>query len=136
MLLYIIIITLHVSAFHSSHHQVFLSLSYTCNVCGEYNCWQWGGNEISCTLKGFYYCVRNRRPEDRKTRRPPNRNFCHSNLAHIRLESHKTFIFESSFHLYFLPVPVAARSKAQVCCRLSAEIVGSNPAGSMDVCLL
>ena len=30
-----------------------------------------------------------------------------------------------------MPVPVAARSKAQVCGRSPAEIVGSNP---MDVC--
>ena len=35
-----------------------------------------------------------------------------------------------------MPVPVAARSKASVCGRLPAEIVGSNPAGVMDVCLL
>jgi len=34
------------------------------------------------------------------------------------------------------PVPVTARSKAQVCGRSPAEIVGSNPTGSMDVCLL
>ena len=35
-----------------------------------------------------------------------------------------------------LPVPVAARSKAYVCGRSPAEIVGSNPTGGMDVCLL
>ena len=29
---------------------------------------------------------------------------------------------------------MAARSKAQVCGRLPAEIVGSNPTGGMDVC--
>ena len=34
------------------------------------------------------------------------------------------------------PVPVAARSKTRVCCRSPAEIVGSNPTGGMDVCLL
>ena len=34
------------------------------------------------------------------------------------------------------PVPVAARSKAQVYGRAPAEIVGSNPTGDMDVCLL
>ena len=34
------------------------------------------------------------------------------------------------------PVPVAARSKAQVFGRSPAEIVGSNPTGGMDVCLL
>ena len=34
------------------------------------------------------------------------------------------------------PIPVAARSKALVCGRSAAEIVGSNPTGGMDVCLL
>ena len=34
------------------------------------------------------------------------------------------------------PVPVAARSKAWVCGRSPAEIVGSNPTGGLDVCLL
>ena len=33
-----------------------------------------------------------------------------------------------------LPVPMAARSKALVCGRSPAEIVGSNPTGGMDVC--
>ena len=31
-------------------------------------------------------------------------------------------------------IPVAARSKAWVCGRPPAEIVGSNPTGGMDVC--
>ena len=35
-----------------------------------------------------------------------------------------------------MPVTMAARSKAWVCGRSPAEIVGSNPAGGMDVCLL
>ena len=34
------------------------------------------------------------------------------------------------------PVPVAARSKAKVWGRSPTEIVGSNPTGGMDVCLL
>jgi len=34
------------------------------------------------------------------------------------------------------PVPVAARSKACVYGRSLAGIAGSNPAGSMDVCLV
>jgi hypothetical protein len=35
-----------------------------------------------------------------------------------------------------LPIPAAARSKAWVCGRSLAGIMGSNPAGGMDVCLL
>jgi hypothetical protein len=35
-----------------------------------------------------------------------------------------------------VPIPVAARSKAWVCGRSLTGIVDSNPAGSMDVCLL
>ena len=38
--------------------------------------------------------------------------------------------------LHRQPVPVAARSKAWVCGRSPSEIVGSNPTGGMDVCLL
>jgi len=41
-----------------------------------------------------------------------------------------------SFLPSYLPVPVAARSKAQVCGRSPSEIVVSNPTGGMDVCLL
>jgi len=37
-------------------------------------------------------------------------------------------------YLLKAPVPVAARSKAKVCGRWAAEIVGSNPTGSMDIC--
>jgi hypothetical protein len=34
------------------------------------------------------------------------------------------------------PIQLAALSKAWVCGHSPAEIVGSNPAGGMDVCLL
>jgi hypothetical protein len=34
------------------------------------------------------------------------------------------------------PIPMAAQSKASVCGRSLAGIVGSNPTGSMDVCLV
>ena len=34
------------------------------------------------------------------------------------------------------PIPVTAQSKEWVCGRSLAGIAGSNPAGSMDVCLL
>jgi len=39
-------------------------------------------------------------------------------------------------NVFFWPVPVAARSKAWVCGRSPAEILGSNPTGGIDVCLL
>jgi hypothetical protein len=35
-----------------------------------------------------------------------------------------------------MPIPVVVRSKAWLCVRLPAEIVGSNPTGVMDVGLL
>ena len=46
-----------------------------------------------------------------------------------------------SFIVIFLsistrPIPVAAQPKTSVCCRTFAGMVGSNPAGGMDVCLL
>jgi hypothetical protein len=44
--------------------------------------------------------------------------------------------FTISSTKFILPVPVAARSKVWVCRRSLAGIVGSNPAGGMDVCLL
>ena len=48
---------------------------------------------------------------------------------------------EKSFEYYNIvtditPVPVAARSKAKFYGRSPPEIVGSNPTGGMDVCLL
>jgi hypothetical protein len=33
-----------------------------------------------------------------------------------------------------MPIPVAARSRVWVCGHLLAEIVGSNPAGGIDIC--
>ena len=48
-------------------------------------------------------------------------------------------IFNYHFHIRHTAHgtrPVAARSKAWVCGRSPDGIVGSNPAGSMDVCLL
>ena len=35
-----------------------------------------------------------------------------------------------------LPIPVAKRSKARVCGRSLVGVVGSNPAGGMDVCVV
>jgi hypothetical protein len=50
----------------------------------------------------------------------------------VHLLRHSTYI--SVEHTYFPPVPVVVRSKAKVCGRWPAEIVGSNPIGGMDVC--
>jgi hypothetical protein len=41
-----------------------------------------------------------------------------------------------SVRIALVPVPVASRSKTYVCGRSPDEIVGSNPTGGMDVCLL
>jgi hypothetical protein len=38
--------------------------------------------------------------------------------------------------MYANPIPVAARSKAWVCGRSLVGIMGSNPAGDPDACLL
>jgi len=38
------------------------------------------------------------------------------------------------FKKQYMSVPVAARSKALVCGRSPAEIVGSNPTRGLDVC--
>jgi len=42
----------------------------------------------------------------------------------------------SDLQAVIMQIPVAARSKAWVCCRALAGIVGSNPVGGMDICLL
>jgi hypothetical protein len=49
-------------------------------------------------------------------------------------DSDSTYLFIYLFK--HTPIPVAARSKAWVCGRSLSGIVGSNPAGGMDVCLL
>jgi hypothetical protein len=52
------------------------------------------------------------------------------------LTIHKCHVTNSSGISCSLPIPLAARSKAWVCGRSLAGIVGSNPTGSIDVCLL
>jgi hypothetical protein len=51
------------------------------------------------------------------------------------------FIFRDSIVYYtsyrrLVPIPVAARSKSWVCGRSLTGIVGSNPTGGMDVCVV
>ena len=41
----------------------------------------------------------------------------------------------TAYYSFLMPVPVPALSRAWVCGRLPAEIVGSDPTGGMDVCL-
>jgi len=45
-------------------------------------------------------------------------------------------IYEYASIIKIKPVLVVARSKAYVSGRSTAEIVGSNPTGGMDICLL
>jgi len=45
-------------------------------------------------------------------------------------------VYFSMINRSIMPIPVVARSKTRVCGRSPAEIVGSNPTGGMDVCLL
>jgi hypothetical protein len=49
------------------------------------------------------------------------------------------YITDITFYIskvYYLPVPVAARSEGWVCGRFPAEIVGFESHRGMDVCLL
>jgi hypothetical protein len=53
------------------------------------------------------------------------------------LQSSKSFYSAGSkYTRYTRPVPVAARSKVWICGRSLAGIVGSDPAGGMDISLL
>jgi hypothetical protein len=73
----------------------------------------------------------------------------------FKRETNKTLFLHPSLNVYLLyvksigyvvsnkkwqdnytPIPVGKRSKAWVCSCSPAGIVGSNPAGGMDVCLL
>jgi hypothetical protein len=50
-----------------------------------------------------------------------------------KFENYENLVFNSSIH--YVPIPVAARSKAWVCGRSLARILGSNPTGGwMSVC--
>jgi hypothetical protein len=57
-------------------------------------------------------------------------------MTYIKQEAQLLLL--TNFNLYGLrqPIPAAARSVAWVHGRSLAGIVGSNPAGGMDVCLL
>ena len=61
-------------------------------------------------------------------------------LLHVRgiKRNYSSWKSTSEIYIYYLTFrkPLAARSKAWVCCRSLAGIAGSNPAGGMDVCLL
>ena len=46
------------------------------------------------------------------------------------------FVLFDFVYMFEKPVPVAARFKAWVCGCSPAKIVGLNPTGDMDVCLL
>jgi hypothetical protein len=56
----------------------------------------------------------------------------------VDVQTLERYITATEFEIlkWCLPIPVAARSKAWICCLCLAEIAGSNPAWHMDVCLL
>ena len=54
--------------------------------------------------------------------------------GHLLGEQQTLFILQ--YYHCVLPVPFAARSKTWVCGRSLNGIVGSNPTGGMDVCLV
>ena len=69
--------------------------------------------------------------------RPTMHSFLRSlSIPGVTCSPHLTFLHSVTLILLNKPVPMAARSKAQVCGRSPAEIVSSNPAEGMDVCLL
>jgi hypothetical protein len=45
-------------------------------------------------------------------------------------------LFLTAMYIVYSPVPGTTRSKAWVCGHLIAGVLVSNPAGSMDVCLM
>jgi hypothetical protein len=56
--------------------------------------------------------------------------------SNLRLVGVHLFQLSLQHQCSVLPIPVAAQSKAWVCGLSLAGIAGSNPAGSMNVCLL
>ena len=61
---------------------------------------------------------------------------CITILLILGTDCDSTIICNSGLVDYFYYIPVAARSKAHVFGRSPAEIVGSNPTGDVDICLL
>jgi len=56
----------------------------------------------------------------------------------VDVQTFERYIIATEYEIlkWCLPIPVAVRSKAWICCLSFAEIAGSNPAWRMDVCLL
>ena len=74
-----------------------------------------------------------------RDRRPTAYNYYTTGIIQlINLLKPTGYLMHHQFNiqqLYALPAPLAARSKTWVFGRSPAEIVDSNPAGGMDVCL-
>ena len=67
-----------------------------------------------------------------------DRNFCIFHCRSFEYAEEGYLCVRNKFHgmvVKLLPVSVAATSNAWVCGRLLAGIAGSNPSGSMDICL-
>ena len=60
----------------------------------------------------------------------------HRHIYHCTSQNFAMFMNIFDFYVISLLVPMAGRSRLWVCGRSPAEIVSSNPAGGMDVCML
>jgi hypothetical protein len=96
--------------------------------------------EVSATVRSF---VQRRRTEwcvslsvIRCNTPPPSKHQQYQRRKKTsRGKERKYFLLFMVYLRTLLPIPVTARSKARVCGRSLAGIVGSNPAGDTDVCL-
>jgi hypothetical protein len=97
------------------------------------NLWVSSSGFKNHTLASFYVVLGKTvfldRPQEAKSRW----EICDALSLYITTEFFEGILLDLSF---VMPVPVATRSKMWVCGRRIAGIVGSNPAGDMDVCLL
>ena len=57
-------------------------------------------------------------------------------LSERIIKRYKKYLLNAVGNYTYVPIPVAVRSKAWVCGRSLTRIVGSNPTGGMNVCLL
>jgi hypothetical protein len=96
--------------------------------------WRGRNASVRCCL---FVCSISTHATSRRTVKPGY--FCHESeelLSLSRFATMRTTVAHFIPVNCTWPIPVAARSKAYVCGRALAGIVGSNPTAGMDVCLV